>query len=375
VDKNKKTPKRAQRIIHLNDSLDVGGAEVMILSLLSRINREKYNPSACSMSKNGALNKEFEKCGLPVYELPQKPGIDLTLFFRIAWLLARKKIDVIHTHNYFAWFYGGVASLMVPGCKHVHTQHADIIVEKKHPSIIRWLLARIPCAVVAVSEQVKSSLAKDQYVKRTTKVEVIVNGVDISKFIKSTTEERKTKELNGVVKIGIVARLSQEKNHGFLIKCFSKLLAQNKNVQLIMVGDGPLRENLENMVKSYNIGKYVQFIGQTNKVPAILNSFDIFVLPSKTEGLSIAILEAMASSLPIVATDVGGNRSLVESEVTGFLVEKDNEDKLVEAIKKLVENASLRCRLGEQGRKMVEEKFTLEEMTNRYQDLYDGLAS
>jgi len=354
--------------MHLNDSLDMGGAEIMIYSLLSNMSSEKFRPSVCSMSIDGALNGLFRECGIPIHEVPQRNGKDWSLVFRLASCIRRNKINILHTHNYYAWLYGGLASLFVPGCVHVHTQHSNIIMESNPPKFIRWILAGIPRAVIAVSDQVKISLTERQYVRDNFPVSVVLNGVDVSKYSNKIYDSDYQKQ--EFVSIGIVARLSEVKNHKLLLNAFSKLPKNITQSKLTIVGNGPLMEELQKQVTSLNLSDRVTFLGEVSNIPELLNDFDIFVLPSLSEGLSIAILEAMSAYLPVIATDVGGNRSLVDNDVTGIIIDSENETKLTEALERLVSNGSLREKMGINGRQKVEDNFALDKMIYQYQEIY-----
>jgi len=354
--------------MHLNDSLDMGGAEVMIFSLLSNMNKGEYCPSVCSMSSGGALNEMFSNAGIPIYEIPQRNGKDWSLVFRLAICIKRNKINILHTHNYYSWLYGGIACLFVSGCVQVHTQHSNIIMKSNPPKFIRWLLAGIPRAVIAVSEQVKTSLNQRKYIRDNFPVSVVVNGVDVSKYSNKVYDSNYKKQ--DCITIGIVARLSEVKNHKLLLNAFSNLATDITKSKLTIVGNGPLMTMLKQYAEKLDISDNVIFLGEVSNIPELLKGFDIFVLPSLSEGLSIAILEAMSAYLPVIATDVGGNRSLVDNDVTGLIVESENKLQLTQALELLISDESLRLKMGINGRKKVEKNFALGKMVSQYQDIY-----
>lgn len=353
------------KIMHLNDSLDVGGAERMILSLLSNIDTKHYEVSACSISSSVALIKEFEQENIPVYILNKGNGFDIKVIARLFNILKKEKIDILHTHNYYAWIYGGLATLFLPACKHVHTQHSNIVMPKPPAFLVKKLLSLIPKKVITVSDQVLDTLINNNYFTNRNKSAVICNGIDTQKFYpsdKSNDSER--------IIIGIVARLSEVKNHKLLINAVAKVCAENSNVSLKIVGDGPLNLVLKKQVKQLNAEDFIEFLGERNNISDILRSFDIFVLSSFSEGFSISILEAMSTALPVIATDVGGNSSNVTHNETGLLVQSDNVAKLSAALQKLISSKELRERYGNNGREKVVNLYSISKMVDDYQNIY-----
>lgn len=352
------------RVMHLNDSLDVGGAETMILSLLTELQKHGFEPFMCSMQSGGTLAQSFIGRSIPVIALGKKSGIDLGMIARLARELLRNEVRILHTHNYYAWMYGGLACLMVPGCTHVHTQHSHLVMPKAPPLLVRNLLKDLPKHIIAVSEQVTSSLVDQKYVRPGTDVSVIYNGIDVNRY------RARERAAYGTARIGIVARLVGVKNHKLLLEAFSYVIKSGRNAELVIVGDGPLRQSLEEQCNELGIGSKVVFMGERGDIDTILATLDLFVLPSRSEGLSISILEAMASSLPVVASSVGGNPVLVSDHNTGILFEDNNVIALTQSIAALLDDPALRSKLGSSGRIIVTERFSLQTMVGQYMAVY-----
>lgn len=350
------------RVMHLNDSLDVGGAETMILSLLTELRGRGFAPSVCSMQPGGTLAPSFAAREIPVVELQKKSGIDLRLIMRLAKKLRRERIRILHTHNYYAWMYGGLACLMTPGCLHVHTQHSHLVLPKPPPPRVQTLLQGLPRQVVAVSEQVRDSLLRQGYLPPEAEVSVIHNGIDVQRYAPGAAGE-------GTMRIGIVARLVEVKNHDLLLRAFAALLEGGHRAELVVVGAGPLLDWLKGRCAELDISRFVRFLGERGDVQEILATLDVFVLPSRSEGLSISMLEAMASSLPVVASRVGGNPVLV-SDATGILFDDNSAPQLTDALARLADDPGLRRRMGARGREAVLDSFSLEGMVENYVGLY-----
>ncbi|RKY04929.1 hypothetical protein DRP77_02445, partial [Candidatus Poribacteria bacterium] len=205
------------------------------------------------------------------------------------------------------------------------------------------------------------------------------NGIEIEAFNldhRSIPPANIDPRLNGSdLIVGSVGRLHPVKGYGYLLEAVPKVKAAVPRVKFVIAGEGVLRRELEEKAERLGIGGTVLFLGHRDDIPEVLSCFDIFVLPSLTEGISISILEAMAASKPVIATDVGGNPEVVEGGTTVGLVKPENPDELARAIIALAENPTMRDALGRAGRKRVMERFSMKAMVSKYEGLYDDLIS
>jgi glycosyltransferase involved in cell wall biosynthesis len=175
--------------------------------------------------------------------------------------------------------------------------------------------------------------------------------------------------------IGTVGNLRPVKNHALLLRVSQEVCRRYQHVRFVLIGHGPLRQQLASYAQELGIQRRVQFLGARSDIPEILNALDIFVLPSLSEGLPISVLEAMACGLPVVATQVGGLPEVIEDGKTGLLVPSQDEKQLAFALEVLIQHEIQRKMLGEQGRKRVLEHFSLQKMTTEYQELYESLVA
>ena len=206
------------------------------------------------------------------------------------------------------------------------------------------------------------------------KIRVIVNGVDVQKFKPARCNfSTLLKERSKTKILGTVARLDRGKNIDQLIVDVATI--SSLPVHLVIVGDGPERERLENLVKKYKILNKTRLLGNRNDVPRILNCLDVFVLSSVSEGFSNVILEAMASGLPVVAYDVGGNRELVQDGMGGFLVPLKDRAGFLDAVLRILNDRALAEAMGRFNRDLVLNKFSLEKMVCSYTELYSSFSS
>lgn len=204
------------------------------------------------------------------------------------------------------------------------------------------------------------------------KIGVVYEGIDVAE-IESTPAERLHPQ--GICVIGCVAFLSREKGHSTLLAAFARLHARRPAVRLVLVGDGPLQAELEQQAKQLGVADAVRFLGFREQVAPFLRGFDIFVLPSLSEGLSSGILAAMAAGLPVVASNIGGIPELVRDGVTGMLVPAGEPRALAEALEHLVDRPDVGAAYGAAGREVVSKNFTLDQKVEKTLAIYEALLS
>ncbi len=364
-----------KNIIHITHSLNIGGLEVLLLEFLKRIDREKYNPIVCTFSKNGTLIREFQDIGIPVKIVEKRNGIDYTLSMRLATIFKKNKIDLIHTHNIAAWLYATIAKVIARVPHIVHTEHSNVPSDNKRLFIVEKYLARYTDTIIADSERVAEHLIDRQGIP-SEKVVIILNGIDIEKYQVRIDISKKKEEIGlnqHDLVIGIVARLVPVKNHMCLLKAFSLLRKRLENIKLVIVGDGELRGDLERYVRDNELSKEVFFLGSRRDIPELLKIFDLFVLPSHSEGLSITLIEAMASGIPIVATDVGGNREVIGNNEAGILIPPDSVESLFKAMMVILTHRDRAEKMGRVGIQRARSLFSLSQMTRKYEQIYENL--
>lgn len=348
-------------------SLECGGLEKLVLDLTTMLNRNGFNACICCLDKFGELAIQAKNKKIEVILIKKLPGKDVSLPIRLGYVIRKKKIDIVHTHNMSPLFYGTLGARLAGVPVVINTRHGR---EKKHRSSLIW---NMNDRIVVISEDAKQQMLKWNSMN-SQKTKVIFNGIDVNEY---SDEEESTniKKSLGIdsshLVIGTVARLSPEKDQKILIKAFSQALSKCANARLVIVGDGQLRGQLEGYCRKLGILNNVLFLGFRQNIPQLLSIFDIFVLSSLTEGISLTLLEAMAAKKPIVATHVGGNPEVVVDGLTGLLVPPKDPDKMANAMLKILQNPDLAKRMGAAGRKRVEEKFSLDRMVREYEKLYE----
>lgn len=350
-------------------NLDVGGLERVVINLIDRLDRARYRNVLFCLGDGGSLLPEVSAMGVAAYPLNKREGVDYPLFLRLARLFRRERIDIAHCHNSGPLVYGAVAARLTRSSGVVYTAHGRYSSSRLGKLMFRrgGLVDRVVC----VSEDARR-VAIEKGGVAPSRVVTLINGVDVDRFGEAKTGEA-TDLPAGKPAVGIVARLTPVKDHRNLFRAFAAVLETYPSARLYVVGDGEIRAELEDDVADLGIGGGVTFLGNRHDVPALLRRFDVFVLSSYSEGLSITLLEAMAAGRPIVATDVGGNPEVVEDGKTGLVVPVRDPGALARAIVWMIEHPDRAREMGERGRERVRAEFGVEAMVRGYDRIYGEL--
>jgi len=370
-------------IAHVIFRLDFGGLENGLVNLINNMSAEKYRHVIICASDFTDFRKRIKNSNVEVYALHKKPGNDLGVYYRLWKLLRKLKPDIVHTRNIGTIEY--VIPAILAGVKHrVHGEHgrdlSDIDGTNKKYILLRKFYNIFLHRFIALSKDLEQWLYNTVKISP-QKVMQLYNGVDLSRFYERVSPNKLPSQCSQINKadilIGTVGRFQGEKDQTTLINAFALVLTRGEskyqNIKLLLIGDGPDRSLLEALVAKKAMREYVIFFGARNDIPDLLAELDIFVLPSRGEGISNTILEAMASGLPVIATSVGGNPELVAGNSTGILVPSNNPEKMADAIRTYLDQPTLVEKHGKAGRKRVEETFSMDAMVNAYMKVYDDL--
>lgn len=363
-------------VMHILGGFGPGGAEMGVVRLIKAMNHPEIQHSVCSISSELGM-KSYLPSSVQCHSLGLD-GPNRLAFKTMAKLFKATDVDIAHVNNIAPWFDVAMAS-KISGSRCIQTFHG---VEDRTIQF-SWLKKQMLYAAWKCTDHLTavSDAAADLFSELTgigrSHVYVINNGVD-TRFFSPAAGERK----NGLkrklgfpetaVVTGCVAALRPVKNHKGLLAAFRTVVNINENAILVFVGDGPLRQDLETQARSMHIMEKVIFSGRKDNVDDYLKSFDLFVLNSRTEGLSYAILEAMACGLPVVCTDVGGNTQLIGHEKDGFLYPDDDLQSLSGYILRMIDDPGERKVLGENARKKIKKHYSMENMVKSYQTLYQN---
>jgi L-malate glycosyltransferase len=363
------------KVLHIVFSLDTGGLENMVVNLCNNLDADRFQPSICVLRGGGALESRVDKSCVDLFEIKRLWRYDPTLPFRIAKKIHHHKFDIVHTHSWGTLLEGLGGALMMQTPILVHNEHGGLEIRPRNIPIQRWFWSKTDM-VVAVAEALAEQMATVIRFPR-KRIHVIPNGVDTQHFQPVENGNVKQRIRFGLppekILFGIVARLVPVKNHLGIFHALAQLHAQGINVDLVLAGDGELRESLFQAAADMHLIEHIHFLGEITAVTEFLQAVDVFVLNSKSEGMPITMLEAMACGLPVIATSVGSNPQLVRDGQNGMLVKSEDIDELCSAMMRLANNAPLRNKMGEKGRCCVETHFSLNRMVKEYTDLYKEL--
>lgn len=333
------------------------------------------------------LEKEYNAIFVHSLVRDISPFSDLTAFWKLFCEFRRNKFDIVHTHTSKAGILGRYAAVLAGVKKIIHTQHGTIYQPqgnipgvpdrglKKRFFLVAERLAGFRTKYLTVLSRNEYDISVRLKLCSSNKVIIIPNGIDTEKFNSTPMEKIDSRKLLGIGEnecfILSIGRMTAEKGHHVLVDAFRKLIPSIKfNVKLGIVGEGSSKNEIQNenedLVES---GKLVLY-GKDMDIRKYLSAANIFVLPSLYEGFGIAILEAMAIGLPIIASNVGGIPDLVENNVNGYLVEPGNSINLCECIKKLAVSSDIRNRMGHENI-IKAGLFTLGKMQKKFYELYD----
>ena len=371
--------KRAIDVLYLIGQLSVGGTERQLLLLAKHLDRTKFRPSVICLSERAALAGALQKLDCPTFVLRRSTDGRMKTLLQTCQLTRRVRPGILHSFGY-ASRAGFLAARMSGTPNNV----LSIRVDPQWASRWNWLFYRFAVSwadvVLANSYQTLGTLTAKGLTPRMP-ARVIYNGLDILTFDRLLTEAPAT-SLGSVCSrtpgassqtICIVSNLRPPKCLDILLEAFAIVLRSAPEAQLSIVGDGPLRGDLEVMAKRLGLEDHVVFWGMRSDVPAILRQATIGVNSSRNEGLANAVIEYMAARLPVVATSVGGTPELVIHGETGLLVPPNDPRALADALLALLRNRETAQRLGVAGRRRVEEHFTVERMVKETEAVYEAL--
>lgn len=369
---------RTLNILQLVNGLAIGGAELKLLELANKLKNkypESYNQIICSIGQGGPLKEEFEKHGFETYVFSKKHKFDISLIFKVAKLMKQKKIDLVQTTLFYADIIGAFSALhaKVPIIISWETvsHAANYMHVKLHQRVMYEYAMKLVYKIVAVSLEAKNSLIEKRNINE-SKIEVIHYGVDVDKYIKQDNHAKKKEILieNNYPIIGIVSRLDPVKGHSYLLDAMVGVIKKYPMAKCLIVGDGSCKKELEQKAHNLGLSKNILFLGFRNDIKELLSTLDVFVLPSITEGLPNAVLEAMACDIPVVATSVGGIPEVITNKKNGILVQPKNPVPLEKAIIEVLSDDKLRKNLINNSKEIIHSTFSLEKQIQDFHKLY-----
>lgn len=366
--------KQPIRVMHLISSSGLFGAEKVMLSLGRSLNNKDLESimAAIDNSHNPHLEliDEARRYDLPFFVFRSEGRLDFGAVRRMCKYIESEGIDIVHSHNIKANFLAALAcrkaGIPLVVTNHNWTKGGGKLALYEYIDV--FVMRHFAQRIIAVSEGVRHDMMRKGIPEK--KIRLIINGVEKELL----NGEALKKEEMGLRKdtpvIGVVARLSWEKGHRYLIDAMPDILREYPEVVFIFFGEGPMRRELEKMVKACGLSDNVVFAGYQPEMEKVYPMIDIIVQPSLREGVPMSLLEAMSFGRAIVATDAGGVRGLIRHKDTGLLIKPGSCSGIREAVLQLLSDPALKARLSDNAVRLVSEKFSLQKMIEGYVDLY-----
>jgi glycosyltransferase involved in cell wall biosynthesis len=368
-----------RRVLHVISTLLRGGTELAMLDLIRSLDADRYSCRVAYLRGEPLLGPEVERAtGRPAAAIGLRRKADPAALLRLVSEVRRQRIDLVHTHMDLADYYGAAAGRLGGARGVVSTRHnADEFrtrrTWKRYPFLV---LERLSCAaadrVVCVSQGVAEFLVVHEHLPR-RRLSVIPNGIDEALLAVPPSREAARARLALPPfhpLLGSVGRLEPQKGHSYLLRALQTIVATRPAAGLVIAGDGPLRDDLEAEARRLGLADRVRFLGFYRDVPALLAALDLFVLPSLWEGMSKALLEAMAVACPIVATRAVGVDEAVRDGEEGILVEPRDAAALAGAIGRVLDDPGLASRIGEAARRRAGAHHSMRAVGAAFDRLY-----
>lgn len=393
---------KTMAVMQVVSNLEVGGAQEVVRTLADFLARNGCVSVVCSFS-DGPLRTEIERHGIPVEILPERRHsvVALPLFLHemtrtrraLAALVKKYGVDVIQTHLLRSLDFLVLSLQSRSGPLVFWTFHNALFdLREDHLEKHKWLLkpkrtahhllyqlgSRVVSGLIAVSEDVRAAVLDTMPGIQRDKISVISNRVDVSRYGKSRRRDEIRAELGfGEAEhlMTVMAILKTQKGHAVLLNALAKISARHPHLHVLIAGDGELRENLESQAREMSLEGQVHFLGTRKDIPDLLSASDSFVLPSLWEGMPMALIEAMASGLPVVATDVSGTREVMVHGETGLMVPPGDAEQLARAIDQILLDPARARAMGAAGRRRIEASFSAQTQAKEYIALFERILA
>lgn len=366
------------RVLHLTYDMRIGGTEMVIKNIIEGCDNKSFQMSIyCIEPTLGPWGKELKDSGLTVSSYERREGFDFTLINTLRKYIRDNNVDIVHCHQYTPWVYGALASLML-NTKVIFTEHGRF-----YPDSSSWkrrlanpILRSLTDEITVIAKATRQSLVEYEFLNE-EHIKVVYNGikkVNVDKSRHALLRNSMNVDVNEHI-IGTIARLDPIKNQAMLLRSFSLVLKEIKNVTLLIIGDGEERARLEELAKELGVREQVIFTGYKPNPYEYLNLMELFLLPSFSEGTSMTLLESLSLGIPCVVTNVGGNPEIIENNFTGLVTPSDEHEKFASAIIELLSNKERCVQFSINAKKTFQSRFTQQIMQRQYSAIYKQLAT
>ena len=366
-------------LLYLITDLSLGGAQKVLIHIIEHLDQNWFRPMvACLFGGDSPIGDDLRNMGIPVFDLKMNKKWRLDGLWRLYKLLRTKDITILHS----SLFHANMAARLVGTIAHtpiVITWRQNINIGSNFRDFTNKLTSNLDDHVVAVSENTRQVELQATGVPQ-DKVSVVHNCIDVARHELTKSLDRNKIRADLVIPedaflLGVVGRLHHQKGLIYLLDALPIIKNSIEQVELLIIGEGDLKNDLEAHADSIGVSSFTKFTGPRTDIPEILRALDVFVLPSLWEGLPLALLEAMASSLPVIATNVGGTPEVVIDQETGLLIQPSNSQTIADAVLLLFNDPNLRIRLGNAGSAFVYAQFSAQTLVKELETVYKHLLA
>jgi glycosyltransferase involved in cell wall biosynthesis len=357
------------------ETSEPGGAETVLANIASRLDSSVYESEVVMLERDW-LDRKLDALGVKYRVVPNERSYDPKFLWQMVRLVRREKFNIIHAHEFMMTVYGAVVGRLT-GVPMIGTMHGkNYYPDKTSRRRFLRLALSMSSRLVAVSQDLEKFIARTINVNGHRKLLTLYNGIDVGKYAKGgdCAALRQAFSIPTQAAIGItVGALFKVKGLTHLLDALADIGVTPETFCMLIVGDGDQADPLKDQARKVGLTEVVRFTGFRDDVPELLSLADFYVCSSLSEGLSLAIMEAMAVGKPVIATNVGGNPELIADGESGFLVPPRDTKALGARIDEFIANRAMIKPMGDRGRTIARERFSLEVMIHNYQNLYQAV--
>lgn len=349
-----------------------GGAEENLLNVLKVMDKREYSVEVCCLV-GGYVAEVLKTSGVPVTVLNMKNKWDCGAVLRLVAMLKRKDIHILHTSLYASNTFGRIAAILARAPITISWEQGMANVKPRRHTWVDRFLSKFTDSITVPSEAVRQSIIKEENISR-EKIEVIHNFVDEAEFAIAIDLKTKREELGLKLEdivVGYVGCLSEHKGHKYLLDAIPEIILNIPGVKFLLVGEGPLRGQIEEKIKRMGLEAKVILLGFRRDIAEILSIIDLYVHPSLSETFGLSIIEAMFMGKPVVASNIDGIPEVVKDEETGILIPARDFRRMAEAVIGLLKDRERASKMGRAGSELVRTNFTPEAAVEKLERLYE----
>lgn len=361
------------KVLHIIEKLENRGAEKQLVLLANGLHQNGFDVSVCCFRSGGELGKELIKNKIHLIEFEKNHRIDLGFLFKLIRFIQKNKFQIIHTHVFTANLWGRLAASVASVPIIVSHEHGSFTLSSKFRKFSNRFLAKKTNIIFVVNEDLKIQFVVKNKIP-SAKIQILSNGLDFNQLNgKKSNLQKKFSTISPL--IGTVGALEPRKNHISLLAAAQRFLQKYPSAEFLFIGDGEEKSILEKTTSQLKLNNKVHFLGNRNDVFPLLKMMDVFVLPSFTEGTSLALLESLAVGTPVVATSVGGTPEVLHFGKYGYLLENSSPESIAKGLETILTDSTYDKNFKEKTKRYVKKHFDIRNSVSELSRTYNLLIN